>query len=124
MCDGVFVGARCDVQHGGGNVLDVFLLKLGVCVAVVVVSLIADQYVAVFECGQERFSSSKERGDSMRRLDYSLAAVEGKVMQSGRSVVVSKSREGRELHLCKQQSKAVSRMQSRESVARGLSCER
>lgn len=49
--------------------LDVFLSKLGVCVAVAVVSLIAVQCVAAFECDQERFSSSKERGGSMRRLE-------------------------------------------------------
>lgn len=81
--------------------LDVFLSKLGVCVAVAVVSLIADEYVSAFECDQEHFSESKERGGSMRRLEYSLAAVEENVMQSGRSVVVSKSREGRQSHLCK-----------------------
>ena len=48
---------------------DAFLSKLGVCVAVAIMSLFADRYVAAFECGQERFSSSKERGgDGMRRL--------------------------------------------------------
>jgi hypothetical protein len=87
VCEDVVVSARCDVQHSGGNVLGVFLPKLGVCVAVAVVSLIADQYVAAFECNQECFWSSKERGGIMRRLRYSLAADEEKVMQSRRSVV-------------------------------------
>ena len=67
------MGVRCDVQHGGGNVLDVFLLKLGVCVVVVVVSLIADQHVAVFECDQERLASSRERGGGSMRRPWILA---------------------------------------------------
>ena len=81
------MSARCDVQHSGGNVLGVFLPKLGVCVAVAVMSLVADQYVAAFECNQECFWSFNEREGIMRSLRYSLAAVEEKVMQSRRSVV-------------------------------------
>lgn len=100
--------ALYDVEHCV-NVLDVSLPKLGVCVAAVV-SWIADEYVAAFEGYEERFSESKERGGSYRRLGRDACSCEKRNGVAKCKGCDSKSRERREAHLCKRQSNAVSQV--------------
>ena len=66
MSGDVLVGVRCDVQHCR-NVLDaVFVQARCLCRSG---GYVGDGHVAAFECDQERFASSKERGGgSVRRL--------------------------------------------------------